>query len=160
MARLAKFLMIICAGLALGLGPAQAGEHVVLTVEGKIAGGPRDFTISQLEKLGTRKIVTATPWHNGQNVFEGVLLSTLMQEVGARADTAVITALNNYVAEVPLASFLAHPVILAFKLNGRYMKVADKGPLFVIYPFSQYPELQTELNYTYSVWQVRTISIE
>ncbi|WVT76298.1 hypothetical protein QM996_29310 (plasmid) [Sinorhizobium chiapasense] len=49
---------------------------------------------------------------------------------------------------------------MALKQDGRYMEVADKGPLFVIYPFDDKPELKSEIYFSRSVWQVRTITIE
>lgn len=165
MAWLVKATRILKVSVVLGLmavlPAAVRADEIVLTVDGLVSGSQaHDFSIADLEELGLEKVVTETPWHNGVHTFEGVLVRDLMQAVGARGEVAIVTALNNYVAEVPLAEFSPYPVILAFKLDGAYMRVEDKGPLFIIYPFSDYPELQTELNYTHSVWQVRSITVE
>lgn len=147
--------------LGISLSPARAESDIVLTISGNITSAASlDFTIEDLEALGIARIETETPWHDGKNVFEGVPLASLMAHAGAKGTTALVMALNNYAAEVPVADFTSHPVILAYKMNGKYMSVADKGPLFVIYPFSDYPDLQNEQSYARSVWQVRSITIE
>ena len=45
-------------------------------------------------------------------------------------------------------------------MDGAYMTVRNKGPLFVIYPFDAVPALQTELYYSRAAWQVRSITIK
>jgi hypothetical protein len=83
-----------------------------------------------------------------------------LQAVGATGDTAVIVALNKYRAEVPLTDFAEHGVILASRKNNVPMPISDKGPLFVVYPFDEKPELNTEVYYSRSAWQVRSIAFD
>ena len=145
-----------------GMPSAGAAEpEVVLTVEGELEGGkPVDFTMAELEALGSATIRTTTPWHDGVQTFEGVPMAALMKKVGANGSLLYVVALNDYSSEVPIADFEEHGVILAYKLNGEYMKVVDKGPLFVMYPFDDKEELSSELYYTRAVWQVRKITVE
>lgn len=153
-------IAIVCFALP-PIAAKAGGDQVVLTIDGAIAGGtPRDFTIEQLEALGTQAIETSTPWHDGVVKFEGVPLAKLMDYVGANGETAYVVALNNYSTEIPIADFAAHGVILASRRDGAAMPVSDKGPLFVIYPFDAEPELNSELYYSRSAWQVRQITIE
>jgi hypothetical protein len=138
-----------------------AQDAVVLTIDGQINGGaPRDFSVRQLEAVGTATVETSTPWHNGKVMFEGVPLGRLMNHVGASGKTAAIFALNNYRTEIPLSDFSRYSVILAMKKDGAYMPVSDKGPLFIVYPFDTSQELKSELFYSRSAWQVRRITIE
>jgi hypothetical protein len=152
----------LCAfALAAPMSHAQDVNSVVLTIDGKIEGGAtRDFSMGELEALGTTVIETTTPWHKGKIRFEGVPLQRLMEHVGASGEIAAVLALNNYRAEVPLSDFAAYPVILATKKDGAYMPVSDKGPFFIIYPFDSFEELKNELYYSRSAWQVRSITIE
>jgi hypothetical protein len=147
--------------LACAVVPAFAGgrDAVVLTIDGR-TGAPRHFSIADLEKLGTEEVRTSTPWHDGDAVFEGVPLSRLMEHVGASGDMAAVLALNNYRTEVPLEDFGRYGVILAMKRDGSYMPVSDKGPLFIVYPFDDFDELNSELYYSRAAWQVRTITIK
>lgn len=153
----------VALSLAIAPLPTFAGDNgkVVLTIDGNLSGGkPLDFTIAELEALGTKTIKTGTPWHDGVVTFEGVPMTVLMKHVGADGDNAAILALNNYRTDVPLSDFEQYGVILATKKNGEYMPISDKGPLFVIYPFDDNPELQSEVYFSRSAWQVRSITIE
>ncbi len=83
-----------------------------------------------------------------------------MAAVGAKGSSVTVVALNDYVTTVPTSDFARHAPILAFKQNGEYMKVRDKGPLFIIYPFDSKPELKADQFYARSVWQVKSMKIE
>lgn len=143
-------------------GPGLANEtRVILKIDGKIAGGGvREFTRADLERLGGSAVRTSTPWHEGVQTFEGVPMEAVMQAVGAQGSKVVVVALNQYRTEIPLADFKEHKVLLATKRGGQYMEVRDKGPLFVIYPFDQNPDLKSERYYSRSAWQVRSITVE
>lgn len=159
-----KFLCIAGILFAAGIGlQAAASENaaIVLTISGNTGSGtPRDFTIADIEALGSEKITTTTPWDEGTVTYEGVPLAKLMQHVGAQGTTTVFLALNNYSTAIPMADFSQYGTILAVKRNGQYMDVKDKGPLFVVYPFDDYPDLKNDLYYSRSAWQVRNIEVE
>ncbi|OCW55803.1 oxidoreductase [Hoeflea olei] len=151
---LAAVLAVLPASLAL------AGD-VILTVDGKIAGGkPVDLTRADLEALGSATIVTATPWRDKPVSFEGVPFKALLEKLGATGDTLYVVALNHYRSELPVADIETYDLILALKQDGAYMPVSDKGPLFIVYPFDSHPELKNEVYYARSAWQVRSITVE
>ena len=79
--------------------------------------------------------------------------------MGATGQTLRIAALNDYAADMPAADAHDIPVILATRIGGAVIPVRDKGPLFVIYPFDEMPELFNELYFGRSVWQVRSIEV-
>jgi hypothetical protein len=149
---------------AFGAGnlPEPQGE-VILTVTGAItqtnADGAADFDLQMLADIAARETVTETPWHDGSTTFAGPLGAALLDTVGATGDTLRIVALNDYVVEVPVSDLHEYPVIFAITLNGEPMSVRDKGPIFLIYPFSEYPELLNEVQFGRSAWQIRSIEI-
>lgn len=165
----AKFLVAALFAAAMG-GAATAAPlaapagDVILEVTGKIAnanaGDAADFDMALLDALPAGSTTTKTPWYDGARTFTGPLGSALLEAVGATGDTMVITALNDYVTEVPVADFRNYPVVLATKMNGQVMSVRDKGPIFVIYPFDASPELNNETYYGRSAWQVKSIEIK
>ncbi|WP_295806912.1 oxidoreductase [uncultured Nitratireductor sp.] len=136
---------------------------VILTVDGNIGAtngeGVADFDLAMLETLKSAKIRTSTPWFDDVVEFEGALLTELMALVQANGEEVVVTALNDYQAPVPIADFAAHGTILAYKRDGNYMPVSDKGPLFIIYPYDSDPELNTQKFFSRSVWQVRRFTV-
>ena len=162
-------LIVAVAGLS-GIGAVEAQplpapkEKPILTVTGNISVTNQDntavFDRSMLESLGTFSIETGTPWYADKVKFEGVLLSKLMQSLGAKGDHIVVTALNDYSSDIPFTDITKYNVILATKQNGQYMSVRDKGPLFIVYPFDSDPELKHQTYYGRSVWQVSKITVK
>lgn len=150
---------------------ARAGEtlppptgRVVLTLSGRVARtngeGAARLDMAMLEAMERATIATLTPWYDGEQVFEGVPLRALLREVDAEGPKLVVRALNNYMTEIPRADAEARGAILAYRRNGEPMPVRDKGPLFVVYPYSSDRALQTETYYGRSAWQVSRIAVE
>ena len=149
--------LVVIAGLCL---PALAADGAkVLTVEGRVDGSSRSFSLPELEALGTEGLTTTTPWHDGTVTFEGVAFARLMEALKAKGETAEVTALNAYTIDIPVEDLIRNKAILALKRDGRYMPVSDKGPVFIVYPFDADPSLRTEVHYSRSVWQVRSIAL-
>jgi hypothetical protein len=130
----------------------------ILTVSGKISGSYEDHTArfdrAALEALGTSGFTTTTPWYDGEVKFEGVLMTRLMEAIGATGDFVVATALNDYETKIPVSDFAEFKVLLALKRDGQYMPVHDKGPLFMVYPFDSNPILKNQRYYGRSAWQL------
>lgn len=153
------------AALFLG-GAASAAEEskpapkVILTVSGNIEKSDVTFDRPALEALGMVAIETSTPWYKGPVKFEGVPLDTLMKAVGAKGERVVAVALNDYSSEIPIEDFAKYKAILALKRDGEYMPVRDKGPLFVVYPYDDNPELKSQKFYSRSVWQVAKLIVK
>jgi len=143
--------------------PAPASP-AVLEVTGQVTtrnvGDKAVFDVAMLEALGGAKTVTSTAWTEGQSTFEGVLLSKLMERVGASGATAVAVALNDYKVEIPVADFKQYPVILAYKMDGEFLKIRDKGPLWIIYPQDDFPALKTKQTQAKWVWQVKELQFK
>ncbi|SOC53004.1 hypothetical protein SAMN05421509_10283 [Chromohalobacter canadensis] len=143
--------------------PEPEGD-VMLTVEGDISrtngDGVARFDRAMLKALPQDTIVTHTPWTQGASHFDGPLLGAIYDAVGARGDSLHVIALNDFAADVPLAEAKEYGVILAMRRDGEPMPVREYGPLFVLYPFDDHPELQTEEVRFRSVWQVARIVVE
>ncbi len=147
---------------AAGCLPPPRGE-VVLRVSGAIGcadlDGEARFDIALLESLGTTRMITRTPWTEGEGVFEGVTLRRLMTAVEARGESLRAIALNDYAAEIPFAEFAAFDVLIAWSLDGERLSRRDKGPLWIVYPWSERPELDTRRIRQHSVWQLARLVV-
>ncbi len=142
---------------------AAPQKRPVLTVSGDISvhndGDVAQFDMPMLEALGTQGFVTKTPWYDTAMRFDGVLMRTLLRSVGASGKRVVATALNDYTTEIPTSDFDQYEVLLAFKRNGAFMPVRDKGPLFIIYPFDSDKHLRSQTYYGRSAWQVSRLVV-
>jgi len=150
-------------GLARADGLEPPAGEVVLTLSGQLsrtnADGVAEFDLAMLDALPQRETVTATPWHDGRHSFSGPTLSALIDAVGATGGSLHIVALNDYAIDLPMEDALTIPVILATRIDEEEIPVRDKGPLFVIYPFDEQPELFNEIYFNRSVWQVGSIEV-
>ncbi|WP_277809938.1 oxidoreductase [Chromohalobacter canadensis] len=159
------FFLLMTGASSVHAHPLPAPEEdVMLTVAGDISrtngDGVARFDRAMLQELPQGTIVTHTPWTEGASHFEGPLLGAIYDAVGASGDSLHVIALNDFAADVPLAEAKEYGVILAMRRDGEPMPVREYGPLFVLYPFDEHPELQTEEVRFRSVWQVARIVVE
>lgn len=142
---------------------ADPGGKPILTITGKIKTANHDasavFDRAMLEDLGMTGFETSTPWYNVLVRFDGVLMSRLLDAVGAYGDRLTAYALNDYQTDIPVEDVRRFGAILALKRDGQYMPVRDKGPLFIVYPYDSDPELKNQRYYTRSAWQVNRLNI-
>ena len=59
----------------------------------------------------------------------------------------------------PVEKITESTPILANRIDGESFSVRQKGPLWVIFPFDQNPEFQSEEIFALSVWQVKRIDV-
>lgn len=142
--------------------PPPGGE-VLLRLEGDIArpnvGDALHLDRSQLMALPSRVIETHIPWAEGVFRFEGPLMRAVLAAAGVEAEHVRVHALNDYVAEIPVSDFQDYDVILALERDGEPIAVRDLGPLMVLYPFDEHPELRNERIRFRSVWHVARIHV-
>ncbi len=145
--------------------PAPEGRKI-LTVSGNISGANMGdaavFDAATLEKIGMVRFTTETAWSDNPITFDGVLLSSLLDVIGADsgASSLKITALNDYAIDVPIADAREWPTILALKADGKYMAVRDKGPLWLVYPRHLNAEFVTDKYNARWIWQIATIEVQ
>jgi hypothetical protein len=141
--------------------PKPSGR-VILTIKGSLGAGhgpSADFDDGMLAALPQRTLRTRTPWHEGVKEFTGPLLRDVLGAVGGQGTTIRAVALNDYKVDVPFDDARSIDVVMARLLDGRPMAVRDKGPLFIIYPFDDRPELRTPQYFSRCAWQLRSIEI-
>jgi hypothetical protein len=116
--------------------------------------------MAMLDALRQATVTTNTPWYDGPKSFSGPLGLALLDAVGASGTMLKVTALNDYVTEIPVSDIRDYRVVLATRIDGNEMSVREKGPIFVIYPFDAHTELNNETYYGRSAWQVKSIEVE
>lgn len=147
--------VVAAALLALPAGVAQA--EPILTVTPDAGGAVLELDRTALQNLPRVTIRTSTIWTEGVVEFEGVSLATLVAEAGMDAEAMSFVALNEYAVTIPLADAVEGGPIVADTMNGAPMSVRDKGPLWLIYPFDDNSDYQSEQYYSRSIWQLHRI---
>ncbi|MDO6730947.1 molybdopterin-dependent oxidoreductase [Marinovum sp. 2_MG-2023] len=136
---------------------AHADDEIVLTTT--VDGMSRSFTIAQLQELPVLTVTTETIWTEGEQVFEGVPLSALLNELGVTEGVANVQAINDYAVDIPVEELGETAPIVAYYQNGDTMSRRTKGPLWLIYPYDDSADFQTELVYSRSIWQMDRLNI-
>jgi hypothetical protein len=161
--------MVTAAGLAspgrtYGAAPlSQPRGEVILTVAGMI-GVTNGDGVTRLDRelllgMGTSELTTSTPFTDGVSSFVGVLLARLLDRLEATGSELRTGALNDYEVAIPIAEVRKFPVLLAFDRDGRALSVRERGPLWVIYPWLQHPELDDRIHRQRSIWQLSRIEV-
>ncbi len=162
--------VVILAGCS-GIGSSRAADalpqpvgEVVLTVSGAITlrndGDSAVFDMAMLEALPQAEIETETPWTEGMTTFTGFRLADLLALLGSDSTTLRAFALNDYEAEIPVADAVKYGIVVAYRMNGNLMPASDKGPFWIIYPFSDDADLRTETFYARSPWNLERLVAE
>ena len=135
---------------------------VILTVTGDLACCPSGtvyFDLARLDALPQTEVNTQTPWTDQPEQFRGVRLSELLERLGAKGSEMDAMALNDYSTHFSSEAALRYQVILATRKNDQLMRVRDKGPIWIIYPLDDYPELNNEAHHHAMVWQLKSLKI-
>lgn len=142
--------------------PEPAAGRTVLTIAVKDQPQlQRHYSLRDLEALPQTERRSTLPEETQVYGWQGVRLSTLLASFG-RADVQRlrVEALNDYSALIPLSDLDDFDPILAYRRDGQAIGIAERGPLFVIYPMVDHPELRTQVYFNRTVWQVSRITLE
>jgi len=162
-----RFIILILLSLT---GSSIANElgtpkgEILLTISGNIeftnSENGAEFDIEMLEQLGATTITTDSPWTDAATAFTGVEIGVLLKAVGAQSSAFRAIAADNYWYDVNEVDFDKYPVVLAYKRDDKYMSARNLGPLWIMYPFDDFPELLTEVNKASSVWQLNSLVVQ
>lgn len=145
--------------LAADMRSAQAQQESVFVVENNATGQLTSFDRSSLEAMRQVTYRTSTIWTDGVLEFRGVPLSEVLQAAGVTSGNVVFVATNDYSAEMPVEEVTADVPLLALTINGHSMTLRDKGPVWLVFPYDQSTEYQSEVVYSRSVWQMVRIEV-
>jgi hypothetical protein len=138
-------------------------SEVALTVTGNIKEtnqqGALQLSIKQLKALPQKTIHTSTHWTEGLIEFEGPLLRDVIALAKGTGRSIKAIASNEYLIEIPFADFETYNVILALEQDGKALTMRTKGPIWIIYPWSDHKVLDDGKYYSRSIWQLRVLDI-
>lgn len=139
------------------LWPVAAASEVLLTLT--TAEVVREYDRAALEAMPATRFATTTIWTDGEHEFTGVALSDFLAAVGVTSGSLKAYAVNDYAVEIPVSDAVKNGPIIAYAQDGAPMSMRNKGPLWIVYPFSSNPAYQTEVIYARSIWQLDRIEI-
>lgn len=139
-------------------------DNVMLEVTGNLSPTMDGDTViirrGAVEKLPQKSITTTSHITDDPITYSGPLFTDLLNLAGAQGDLVTVVAWDDYLAEIKVEDLNKYGVILATHENGKQLSMEDRGPMYVVFPFSDYPEIRNDLYYNKSVWQIKTIEVE
>lgn len=134
--------------------PAASGPAFI------IVNGSREMPIdlARLSTLPQYRMLTDSPWEEGQQEFEGVLFRDVLALMQLEdADAVVVRAIDNYAQRIPREDWADFPALLALRSNGVFLTRRNQGPARLVYPVLDYPELNNPVHKNRWVWLIKTI---
>lgn len=143
-------------GFFLG-NPVAAEPKIELSNGSSVAA----TTLSDEQLLALPQVVikTNSPWTEAVMEYEGPTLWSVLQEIDATGRDLELVALNDYSIRLNSDQITADWPIIARLQNGKTMSVRQKGPYWLMFPFDDYQEMQTEAFYALSIWQLSHIKV-
>jgi hypothetical protein len=143
---------------------ANPTDDVLVEVSGNITFTNQDgmaiIDREAVSNLPQRVITTTNHITDVPVTYKGPLFTDLLSQLGARGSQVTVYAWDDYSADISTADLKKYQVILATHENDKELTLDDRGPLFVVFPFSKHPEIKNDLYYNKSVWQVRAIEVK
>lgn len=169
---LSRLLVALCFLLTIPMNPVLASSDlpmpsgdVILTVSGRIDkvndGSQALLTLAMMREVGVTGYETRSPWLTSRARFKGVLLRDVLTLLGAEEGSDIVArAADDYAVTIPWSDVADYDVLLAFEVNGVTLTRRDKGPLWVVYPLDENPELdRTEITYRW-IWQLESLDLQ
>ena len=132
---------------------AQADEDLMLV--NSSTGSSSSICLEDIQSLEQSVIETTNEFIDGKRAFTGPLMTELLSTYGAGDASHVrLIAANDYRVEIEVSEFSTYNVVLAHTVDDQPLSRRDKGPLWLIYPMSDYEELSDPVYNSRLIWQV------
>ncbi len=142
---------------AASFGSITLGQ-TALTIRSKALGKELGLTLKQLRDMSQETVVTGNEFVDGKRVFRGPLMRDVMRRFSSSLPKMVVlTAANDFQSAAPVKEFFKYNVILALSVDGVALSMRDKGPIWMIYPMSDFPELRDPSYNSRLIWQLISI---
>lgn len=120
-----------------------------------------ELSIDALGEMPQTTIATENEFVDGTVTYRGPLVRNVLSRVGLdKVDNVRFVAANDYYVDIPAKNFRDYDAILAIEANGERLSRRDKGPIWLMYPISDFPELRDPIYSRRLIWQVVKITSE
>lgn len=142
-------------------GPAHA-EEPILTVRNVAAPDDPVIRLTEADLLAMPQVTvtTRTEFTDGVVEFVGPLARDVVEKVGGGGASVLhAIAINDYTVDVPLEEIFEYDVILAMTADGRRLTRRGKGPIWLMYPIDDHPELDDAIYNQRLIWQLSELEL-
>lgn len=150
--------------LSTGMSIPVPTDAPILTISGAVGStNSGDMIVmdrATIEQVGLVEYQVLDPFEQRPIVYRGVLMRDLLAlwQPDPQANMMKLTALNDYVIEIPLEEFSTYPILFAMQADGEIMDITYRGPAMLVYPVDQY-EFDSRVNQRKWIWQIKSIEV-
>jgi hypothetical protein len=142
--------------------PNACPNDALLAITGLVKGNGPDgaYKFSEQDFLKLTMLTTATAW-TPKSEFVGPELSTVLAAAGALSEAKEMRfyAIDAYEITIPMTDIAKYRPVMAHTQNGTRLQIVTRGPVFLVYPRDQYPELTAIKGQAQFVWMVCKIDL-
>ena len=150
---LARALLIALLAGAPG-GLAVAGTPA-LTLAGATRSDILELSLEELAALPQVVVETENEFTDGIVAYRGPLVRDVLAKLGLdRLEQVRFVAANDYYVDIPTEDFRMFDAILAMEADGKPLSRREKGPLWLMYPITDFSELEDPIYLRRLIWQV------
>lgn len=116
--------------------------------------------INDIDEKYVESISTNTPWHDDIAKYTGILIQNFLEQYeNGEFSEISISAMNGYTVDADIRTFVNAGAMLVWLMNDAPISVHNKGPIVVIFPWSQNGSLREDIFTSLAVWHVNSIHI-
>ncbi|WP_163338139.1 hypothetical protein [Desulfopila sp. IMCC35008] len=132
----AVLVITIFSMLPISLQATEADGSAIIKLQGSISqGNKKRITVAELEDLGVITVEINDPFEKKKNSFTGVMMEKFVTHYGNTGVKSVsFFAIDGYQITFSRANWASHKIMVATRVNDKYMDYENKGPLRIVYP--------------------------
>ncbi len=142
--------------------PGHAAETLFTII--KTDGTAQPVTYEDVRKIGQKTIDTPVFGYQDQakitREVTGPLMRDVLKHFSVEGAIAEGVALDAYRIDVPVEDALKYDVVMATAIDGKRLSVRDRGPVWIIYPLKDHPELINPMFEGRSIWQLKELRMK
>lgn len=146
---------------AMSMAGASNAQDTMLTLTNSKTGAELLLTEEGFMALDQVTMNTTNEFVDDITAFTGPLARDVVALLEGKAgDMVVLTAVNDYSIEVPVSDFFEYDVVFAHSADDTRLSARDRGPIWVVYPMSDNPELRDPTFNARLIWQLVRVEIK
>lgn len=136
---------------------ARGGPSLTVTVDG---GKSETVWLDEINENYLVEIETHTPWHDDQALYKGMLVASFLKLIHAEKSKKILMiAINGYIVESELEGVVNAGAMIAWTMNGAAISIHNKGPITIVFPWSNDASLRKDVFTSLSVWHLSEIHL-
>jgi DMSO/TMAO reductase YedYZ molybdopterin-dependent catalytic subunit len=135
----------------------DSSEQWQFSIQGQInQNQPIRFSLNELKAISPSQVRTKDPHYLGNrnqvNTFLGITVNQLLERFppDARVRDITFVSFDGYRSTVDIDDLRRFPIMLAWERNGVSIPRNQGGPIYLVFPHTEFPELETK--YPGSSW--------